>query len=97
MPARHDGGVGHPSRFGEQDHRQDRADQGEGGADAEGRGVALVEDAVDGAGGERDHQLNTIKEQYGISNLLVQMMLEGKSMMKNRRFFLLPVEGRWRC
>ena len=77
MPARHDGGVGHPSRLGEQDHRQDRADQGEGGADAEGRGVALVEDAVDGAGGKRDHQLNTIEEPRGISiDLLVQMRLK---------------------
>ena len=58
MAARHDGGVvGHASRLWEKDERQDRADEGEDGADAQGRGVSFVEGAVDRACAERDHQL----------------------------------------
>ena len=56
--AGHDGGVGHASRLWEKDERQDRANEGEDAADAQGRGVPFVEGAVDGACAERDHQLN---------------------------------------
>lgn len=70
MPTRHEGGGGQAFRLGEQDDCQDRADQGEGSADAEGRGVALVEGAVDRAGGERDHQLN-MRSNTGSVNFLL--------------------------
>jgi hypothetical protein len=57
VAASHDGCARHATRLGQQDDRQDSADECEGASHAEGRGVALVEGAVNGAGEERDHQL----------------------------------------
>jgi hypothetical protein len=59
VAASHDGCAGHSTRPGQQEDRQYRADQRDDAADAEGWGVALVERAVDGPGGDRDHQLMT--------------------------------------
>jgi hypothetical protein len=57
VAASHDGCARHATRLGQQDDRQDSADECEGASHAEGRGVAPVEGAVDGPGEERDHQL----------------------------------------
>lgn len=86
MAARHDGGVGHASRIWENDERQDGADEGEAGGDAEGRGVSLVEGAVDGACAESDHQLKEKQHvRHGVSKFSTMAELGDKSTGKNER------------
>jgi hypothetical protein len=58
VPTTHDGGVGRASCLGEQDEREDSADEGEGAADAECGRVVLSEDTVDWTRAERDDELN---------------------------------------
>lgn len=58
MPAGHNSSIGHASCLWKQEERESRADEGEGAGEAKGRRVALVEGAVDWAGGERDYQLS---------------------------------------
>ena len=61
MPTAHDGWVGDASCLGEQDEREDSADEGECATDAECGRIILPEGFVDWTGGERDDELN--KEQ----------------------------------